>query len=308
MKYTFNWSGLRNPVFSYQETDVRDPSTIYYQGKFYLYFTHDLRPDLPWITEERWATDLVITEDFLSYSSPKRVAPAPYCSPGNILNYKDTWYMVVQYYGKPPKPANLCLTKSNNLLDWSYPETIHTWQPEHKWSNNRLIDPFIVKKGEDFFLFYSGHEHKGETCMQHIGYAVSKDLIAWDDKSLNEPVLKAEEDFELDDGKHGGVENIVILQKEKLYYMVYSAGMRNQKTAIAVSEDLVHWTKNGLISLPVEEWDEAEHGAPYIIDGKEWGEPYYYMWYQGRTKKGRKAVSIGVARSKDLYNWEIPKS
>jgi predicted GH43/DUF377 family glycosyl hydrolase len=96
---------------------------------------------------------------------------------------------------------------------------------------------------------------------------------------------------------------------EGKYYMFHTAiareeGTRRERIALAASDDLVHWRKEGVV-LDVGEEGAFDYGglsAPFPYrDGNTW-----VLFYVGFSEKGYEAGRSGInfARSSDLRNWE----
>jgi len=82
--------------------------------------------------------------------------------------------------------------------------------------------------------------------------------------------------------------------------MLYSASLRYQKIAYAVSDDLINWEKKGLAHVPDFEASACHFGAPFIIEGLSTSE-HFYMIYQGQANNDH--MSFILLESKDLLNW-----
>jgi predicted GH43/DUF377 family glycosyl hydrolase len=132
-----------------------------------------------------------------------------------------------------------------------------------------------------------------------IGYAESTDGLHFSVKP--EPVLSPEADYE----KNGGVEDPRLVQISGTYYLTYTAyDTHSAQLCLAVSNDLVHWQRKGII-LPAykgtwnEQWTKSGAILPEQINGKWW------MYYLGTRKDsdGQPRDYMGLASSNDLLHW-----
>jgi len=126
--------------------------------------------------------------------------------------------------------------------------------------------------------------------------AASKDLKNWKDLSADKPVIGVDYPWEEPDG----CENNCVIRHNGKWHMLYSASLRYQKIAYAVSDDLINWEKKGLAHVPDFEASACHFGAPFIIEGLSTSE-HFYMIYQGQANNDH--MSFILLESKDLLNW-----
>jgi len=93
--------------------------------------------------------------------------------------------------------------------------------------------------------------------------------------------------------KGGGCEDPRIVEVNGTYYMTYTAyDGKTARLALALSRDLLHWKKIGLV-FPRWGWCKSGAIVPVKING------YYWMYFGDSN--------IWIARSKDLIHWETRK-
>jgi predicted GH43/DUF377 family glycosyl hydrolase len=287
----FDYSRLSQPVWSLKDKHLRDPAALIRDGRAYLFFTY-YDPNAT-----TWHIGMATTEDFLHYSEIRIISPEGYASPGNVIRVGGEWVLCYQQYRK--FPHYLCLSRSKDLEQWSPPERIFNTGPENKWNiDKRSIDPHIVEWQNRYYCYYIGSTRWGRASGHNlIGVAGSDDLKNWRDLSPDKPVIGADFDWEQPDG----VENNCVIRRGDRWFMVYSAGLKNQKIAYAVSDDLIRWDKKGLCNVPVFEGSCTGFGAPVLLEGL--GETgTYHMLYQGRD--ARHHMSFFLLESRDLVNWK----
>jgi beta-fructofuranosidase len=169
-------------------------------------------------------------------------------------------------------------------------------------------DVEVFPEGDRLHLFYltlPNHD-----VVQHV---VSDDGLAW--QTLPN-ALRTGEPGACDDDQ---IWTMSVTERAGTYYMVYTALARAedgrvQRTAMATSTDLIHWTKNS--ANPVAEadlrWYEAtvagEAGwvswrdpKPILVDGT------YYATVCARERSGPqlRRGCVGLLASTDLISWEV---
>lgn len=117
-----------------------------------------------------------------------------------------------------------------------------------EFENKAVLNPACIQVDDITHMFYRAiNQHD----ISSIGYCQLKNSKVV--KRLKEPVLFPEYDYEKE-----GVEDPRITLLEGTYYLFYTAhDGKNALIAYATSKDLVHFTKQGLIS-PKISYDEAE--------------------------------------------------
>jgi predicted GH43/DUF377 family glycosyl hydrolase len=120
------------------------------------------------------------------------------------------------------------------------------------FENEGVLNPAVISEGDCIHLFYRAVS-KGN--YSSIGYCKLKGPLAVEER-FDTPVVFPQFDYESQ-----GVEDPRITKIDDLFYLTYTAydGV-NALGALAVSKDLVHWDKIGLI-VPQMTYDEFHHLA-----------------------------------------------
>ncbi|MFH1461035.1 MAG: pesticidal protein Cry7Aa, partial [Patescibacteria group bacterium] len=142
-----------------------------------------------------------------------------------------------------------------------------------EFENKSVLNPACIQVDDITHMFYRAINHND---ISSIGYCQLKNNKVV--KRLKEPVLFPEYDYE-----KKGVEDPRITLLEGTYYLLYTAyDGKNSLIAYATSQDLVHFTKQGLVS-PKISYDEAED----IFRGSKVRERYtiFEMLYKERGSK-----------------------
>lgn len=117
------------------------------------------------------------------------------------------------------------------------------------FENEGVLNPAVIKEGNEVHLFYRAVSNGNYSS---IGYCQLRGPLTIV-KRNEEPILFSEYDYETH-----GVEDPRIVKIDAVYYLTYTAfdGV-NALGALALSEDLVHWEKKGLIvpQISYEEFD-----------------------------------------------------
>lgn len=113
--------------------------------------------------------------------------------------------------------------------------------------NEDVLNPAMIRDGEYVHVFYRAVSNGNYSS---IGYCLLKGPVTIE-KRFDKPLLSSEFDYE----SHG-IEDPCIVKIDDLYYLTYTAfdGV-NALGALAVSKDLVHWDKKGII-VPRITYDE----------------------------------------------------
>jgi len=153
-----------------------------------------------------------------------------------------------------------------------------------------VFNPATIVVNDTVFLFYRAEDwtgHRKWKGTSTIGMAYSVDGINF--TRYPKPVIIPEFDYELP----GGCEDPRIVKIDDLYYLTYTAfNGETAKLALAVSKDLLHWDKKGVI-IPWE-WSKAGSILPEKINGK------YIMYFGDKN--------IGIAYSDNLIDWTIDEN
>lgn len=288
----FDYAKITNPVWRLPEMHLRDPAVLVHDGTAYVFFTYY---DPKAVT---WHIGLSTTEDFLNFSEIEKISPEGYASPGNVIRTEKGWALCYQQYRE--FPHYLCLAFSEDLRHWSAPQKFFNTGPENAWNlDKRVIDPFLVAWQGTFYCYYVGSTRWGKPAGHNlIGVCASEDLNTWRDLSPDKPVIGVDFDWEEPDGN----ENNCVIRYQNRWFMLYSAGLKNQKIAYAWSDDLIHWDKGGRCDVPALDAAKTGFGAPVILEGLS-GPGKFHMLYQARDEQGH--MSFILLESLDLIHWKL---
>ncbi|MBE6367606.1 MAG: hypothetical protein E7052_06835 [Lentisphaerae bacterium] len=298
MATTFDWQQLYNPIFSWR-CSTRDPAAIWHNGEFYLYFTVQFNQHR-WGAPEGYQCFVTVTRDFRNFTNPRPVTPTGYVSPGSVIRFNNKWYMSVTRY---PWPTAVCLVESDDLLNWSEPRIVMPTHHGEYWGNEAHgpIDGYLLEWKNRIWLLFTDFQ-KGTTS-QHLGLAVSDDMQSFENLTPDRPLLDS--DFY---NANRGIENASIVADGDQLYLFCSVGMPEQRIAMLQSNDIMHWSKlDGQAEIDGlrQEWSKFIASAQFVADWRELT-GYWVMLFMGtRHFDAYDRMSLGMARSLDLKNWEV---
>jgi len=174
------------------------------------------------------------------------------------------------------------------------------------WEEKDVFNPAIVVKDGKVYMLYRAQDKVGKPAgTSRIGLAESKDGFHFTRTAA--PVLYPAEDEAKKYEWQGGCEDPRIVQDDKgVYYMTYTAyDGEKARLLIAVSKDLVHWTKQGHAFAKayngkyVDKWSKSGSiVSEYDADGRVIAVKIngkYWMYWGDQF--------IWAATSDDLVNW-----
>lgn len=173
------------------------------------------------------------------------------------------------------------------------------------WEEKDVFNPAIVVKDNKLYMLYRAQDKIGKPAgTSRIGLAVSEDGYHFIRRAA--PVLYPDKDAEKKYEWEGGCEDPRVVEDDKgVYYMTYTAYDGDKaRLLIAVSKDLVHWTKKGHVFAKAyngkyaDTWSKSgsivsRYTNGKIVAAKIMGK--YWMYWGDQF--------IWAAISDDLINW-----
>lgn len=302
---SIKWNELCNPFFAWKFS-VRDPAAIYNEGVFYLYFTVQFNQSY-WSAPEGFQVFVTTTTDFKDFSLPQPITPKGYVSPGSVVKCNGKWYISLTRY---PWPGAVAVAESDDLLHWSEPRVVVPTCHGSYWSGSGElygeipphgpIDGFLVQWQGKYYMLYTDAQ-KGTTT-QHLGIAVSDDMQKFTDLTPDEPLLDS--DFY---NYNKGIENVSMVVDGDKLVLFCSVGMAGQRIAMLTSKDIMSWGKldnTAEVSGLQQQWSKYAACAQFVADWRDIT-GYWHMIFMGGQEAVCERFAFGMARSKDLENWEL---
>jgi predicted GH43/DUF377 family glycosyl hydrolase len=141
-------------------------------------------------------------------------------------------------------------------------------------------------------MLYRAQDSNGTS---RLGYAESADGIDFTRRA--EPVLAPETDYE----KDGGVEDPRLVEIDGVNYLTYTGyNKRDAQLCLAVSRDLLHWERKGIL-LPAYKgnWNAGWTKSGAILNEKI--QQKYWMYWLGTAADH--TDQMGLSYSTDLLHW-----
>ncbi|RCX17516.1 hypothetical protein DFR58_10762 [Anaerobacterium chartisolvens] len=287
-----NLNRLKNPIWT-RSDNLRDPSVFKTKEGYHLFYSRFSNKD--WSKPENWSIGHVFTKDFIIFDKDRDISPKGFASPGDVILWGGRY--IIPYQAYPERPTKLCFSQSQDLILWSEPEFFMEEALELPWNQaQRTIDPTFVVDGDTLHCYFVGTDlinYSGHTNL--IGHAVTKDtdLRKWDILSTDKPLIGVGKDAP------DGVENVVVINRDNQWTMIYSEGLKNQHLAYAVSDDLYTWELKGRLEIEAQNWIATRYGAPFI-----WKEDdMWLMILMGEDAENNTA--FGLLSSTDGLKWNM---
>ncbi len=283
----------------------RDPTAIYHNGEFHLFYTYNPPPDAD--GRIYWFTAVSTSRDLVSWSEPRLLTPKDqslnFSSPGNVIRFGDEWVLCLQTYPTPgfrkagpvqfgDASARVFIMRSRDLVEWSAPELLRVKGPEvPRAEMGRMIDPFLIEDRDEPGKWWCFFKQNGAS------RAWSRDLKTWTFA-----------------GSFPAGENTCIIREGDEYVLFHSP-----KNGIGIkrSKDLATWRDEGVLTLGKRDWSWARNGrltAGFVLDLRR--DPavgkalmfFHASAFPEQSGGFTANCSLGLAWSDDLKNWSWAKA
>ena len=250
----YQWEPRPNPVLPHgaagdpDSHDALNPSVVRLPHEYYNFYSG--------YDGKTWRTLLASSADGLSWVKQGAVLSAdPAAGEGSSIAANgaaiydsgfDYWYQA----GAPDNPQ-IGFARSKDGRAWSksaFP--VIGYGPRGSWDERALGDPYVLKAGQYYYLFYLGQDRARR---QRLGVARSRDGEHWT-KLRSNPIL--------DLGAYGAFDEMglgepAVWIAHGYYWMLYTgrdAG-EHRRLGMARSRDGVHWDKLPTVFAGAEPWD-----------------------------------------------------
>ncbi|MHC4624484.1 MAG: glycosyl hydrolase family 28 protein [Planctomycetota bacterium] len=300
-------SAIKSPIILKGDatTAYRDPTCIYHNGLFRLFYTYIITKD---DGKHYWAVAFSKSSDLIHWTEPKIITPVErnlnFASPGNIIRFGDDWILCLQTYPTPNgqkygnEDCRVWIIRSRDLENWGTAELLRVKGPDVPFEKmGRLIDAYLIEDKDEpgkWWCFFDDNA---------ANMSCSCDLKTWTYFNRIE-----------------AGENVCILVDGDEYLMFHSPrngiGMKRSK-------DLKTWRDvgaptgkhgTGSITLGQKDWPWAQGrlSAGFVLDlRKEPAVGKYLMFFHGSGPEDERTMfstfcSLGLAWSDDLVDWDWP--
>lgn len=150
------------------------------------------------------------------------------------------------------------------------------------WDSRIRERGYILLEDGIYKMWYTGYKTDSDTATKFLGYATSKDGIAWERHPEN-PIFNEK-----------WTEDIFVIKNDGKYYM-YAEG-KNDVAHLLISDDGIHWEEQGDLVIQKTNGDTipGPYGTPtvWIEDGK------WYLIYEVNDS------AVWLAVSDDRKTWK----
>jgi len=291
-----DWENLSNPVYSRPGWSTKDACMAYRDGWFYVFFSAFYKDD----GRERSHVVGVKTRDWKTFSRPlfnwrgEEGGWIGMCSP-NLTKVGDLYYLTYNSWGdKFLKPNRLFYAVSKDLEHWEKGKPLArniTW-------GRRAIDAAVAHANGKYYLVWK----EFQTPKAAWSYQMGAD--GW---------------HRLGEVTPDWFENGELISIDGAWHLLCTAGglrgvhypaLREMQDSGEKEEHWTQWGEFQKLSVPVEDFNTNEAAnAAFLADWRR-HDGHFYLIYAGRTEGkshlGRGNNKLGLARSRDLKNWEVP--
>lgn len=291
-----DYSAIKSPIILKGDSEraFRDPAACYYDGLFRLYYTYWLKDN----DGKRYSyTAVSKSRDLSNWSEPETITPKDlnlnFSSPGNVTRFGNDWILCYQTYPTPKgekygnENCRIWITRSCDLENWGPPEMLMVKGPNVPVEKmGRLIDPYLIEdkeKSGKWWCFFDDNA---------ANMSYSYDLKTW--TYFNRIPCG---------------ENPCVLVDNNEYLLFYDPKDEGRGAGMKRSADLVHWKDvEERIALGQSQWRWAPGGiaAAFVIDLRHERRVGKYVMFFHAGPGFKENVSIGLAWSDDLINWDWP--
>ena len=309
------WEQLRNPIISYDDIAAKDMTLVRSNGLWHLFFSAIDR-------DGHWSIGHATSLDFVNWSNPPTLWPDQPGTLGlaspDIVQGPDGLYVMV-YQSQPGElsaESKLYYRRSADLAAWSQARPLGL--DLHPGPEERMIDAAIVWAGPGLILGYKLGLREGEPQHFELARSRSGDLDGpWE--LLGRPRIEVYGDT---------VENYQFLSIDGAWRLLATSNSFNRPWLFRLAAETARddagagwldWEDGFELEVPVEAWntrpggisgfDYEQANCAYLCDARS-SDGYFYLLYAGSTEldsfDGWGHARIGVVRSADLREWEVP--
>lgn len=259
----------RGAAGEFDSVDALNPSVVYRDGVYYNFYSG-------W-DGSTWRTGLAVSGDGIRWRKRGAVlTPDPSGWEGDYIAANGSALLVggdFYYWYQAGRPPRIGLARSPDGMRWNkHPQPVLELGPRGAWDERAVADPYVIRFGDDFYLFYLGEDRARR---QRLGVARSRDGIRWQKLRTN-PVLELGERGAFDEV---GLGEPAVWASHGWYWMLYTGRDRREwrRIGLARSRDGVRWQR--VSSRPVFEapagWASAVICDPTVL----WRQGELLVWF-----------------------------
>ncbi|MCC6862372.1 MAG: hypothetical protein IT158_27600 [Bryobacterales bacterium] len=233
----------------WDSVDVLNPSVVRYRDRYFNFYSG--------FDGRTWRTGMAVSKDGLRWEKSGMVlAPDPASWEGGYIAANGSAAFVQDrflywYQAGPRERPRIGLARSGDGRRWrKLPEPVLETGPRGSWDERGLGDPYVIRAGGSFYLFYLGQDRARR---QRLGLARSEDGIDWE-KLRSNPILEPGEAGSFDEN---GLGEPAVWSRQGYYWMVYTGRDReeNRSLGMARSRDGARWEKLPFVFRGPQAWN-----------------------------------------------------
>ncbi len=294
------WAALRNPILENEDRAIKDAFVVRHAHRWFLGYSEI--SDDPF----RFRLGFASTPDLKTFERGETIdqpETGGLASP-TVVRAPDGRFVMT--YNSHTRDVGDALNKlyyrtSSDLVSWSPPTRIHVEGADA--DADRLIDAALAFTGAGAMLFFKLDQ------TAHVAHSASGSLDGpW--RLLGDVTPGALENYQpirIDGRWHLLATTIPLLHRPNLYRL---DGDENDPASFR------RWTLVRELAIEEQRWNTGRPllyeraNAAFLTDARE-EDGFFYLLYAGSTEtrsfSGRGHAGLGLARSRDLVTWEVPR-
>lgn len=295
------WAAIRNPVLTYPDAAIKDAFAIRHEGLWHLGYSFT-RED----PNFRFQLGFSTTPDWVTFQNAPRLDQPEVgglASPTVVRSPDGKFVMTYNSHTRDVgTDANkLYYRTSTDLKTWSDAVRIHVEGADA--ADDRLIDAAVAFAENGAFLFFKREQ------THNVAYSASGSIDGpW---KLLGPV---------DPEK---VENTQPIRIDGTWHLLVTTTFPPRRPNLhridgdpTKPESWTTWTRVRELEIPEQSWNTGDFiryeraNAGFLVDDRA-SDGFFYLVYAGSTEvssyQTRGHAKLGLARSRDLVSWEVPR-
>ena len=294
------WEAIRNPFLEFDDAAIKDAFCVRRADEWHFGYSR--------ITETpfRFRLGFSKTKDFVSFEHGTTIDQddvGGLASP-DVSQWTDGSYVMT--YNSHTRDVGTDANKlywrsSSDLVTWSEPHRFHVEGADA--SEDRLIDAALAYTDSAAFLFFKREQ------VANVAVSASRSLDGpW---TLLGPI------------EPGNVENMQVLRIDGTWHLLATTLLPHRPVLHRLEgdpNDAQAWRKWSVVrelEIPEQPWNTGKSvfyeraNAGYLVDDRA-HDGFFLLVFAGTVDlssyEGRGHVRLGIARSRDLVTWEVPRS
>jgi predicted GH43/DUF377 family glycosyl hydrolase len=261
---SFTWEARADPVLArgsageWDSSDALNPSVIRTENSLFNFYSgyHD----------GTWRTGLASSADGITWRKLGMVLePNSSTWEGNYIAANGSAWpgggeYLYWYQAGPKETPRIGLARSPDGLKWrKISRPVLDVGPRSSWDERGVADPYVVRFGGIFYLYYLGQDRAHR---QRLGVARSADGLLWEKLRAN-PILELGEAGAFDER---GLGEPAVWQSHGFYWMLYTGRdtAERRRLGLARSSDGINWRKLPAVFAGQRPWDDKVICDPTI--------------------------------------------